>query len=264
MIFWVAAALAAATPLPQTPLAEADHAIKAGRLDQARTMIAAAVSTGASGPAVDRLLADLAYAAGDNARALAGYSTLLVGTPDDSTMAERAGIAALRLNRTEEAAALLTRAASLPAASWRAWNALGVAADRRSDWETADTAYARAAALAPDRAEISNNVGWSLLLRGEWEAAAAELERAASLDPRSSRIADNLEFARAAVDAGLPARRAGESDEGWAARLNDAGVAAAARGDRARAVAAFAQAIEARSAWYQRAANNLALVEGQK
>jgi hypothetical protein len=37
-----------------------------------------------------------------------------------------------------------------------------------------------------------------------------------------------------------------------------------AGGDRQRAIAAFAQALEASSQWYERAANNLALVEGRE
>lgn len=284
MILWLAVALAAAqapqlaeaaTPAPQpatatdkTPqieqagrLAEAAHAIRAGRLDQARLMIAAAVAAGASGDRVDRLLADLAYASGDDEHALPAYLTLLTRSPTDPLLAEHAGIAALRLGKVDQAVALLNRATALPGASWRAWNARAAAADRRHDWPAADAAYARAAALAPDRAEIANNIGWSLLLRGEWESAAAELERAATLDPTSPRIANNLELARAAVAADLPARLPNESDEAWAARLNDAGVAAAVRGDKAKAVSAFAQAIEARSHYYARAANNLALVE---
>ena len=58
--------------------------------------------------------------------------------------------------------------------------------------------------------------------------------------------------------ADLPQRMNGEGDEAYAARLNDAGVVAAAAGRRKRAEAAFAQAIEVRSRWYARAAENLA------
>ena len=102
-------------------------------------------------------------------------------------------------------------------------------------------------ALAPERGEVANNLGWSLLLRGRWDEALAELEQAAALDRKSPRIANNLELARVALKDGLPQRGQGESDETWSARLNDAGVAAAARGERGRAIAAFAQAIETRS-----------------
>ena len=58
---------------------------------------------------------------------------------------------------------------------------------------------------------------------------------------------------------GSAAAPAGESDADWAARLNDAGVIAKVQGNNKKAVAAFTQAIEARSQYYARAANNLAM-----
>ena len=51
-------------------------------------------------------------------------------------------------------------------------------------------------------------------------------------------------------------RSQGESDEAYAARLNDAGVVAIAAGQPKRAEAAFSQALEVRSRWYARAAEN--------
>ena len=78
-----------------------------------------------------------------------------------------------------------------------------------------------------------------------------------AVDPKSSRAANNLELARAALAVDLPRRRPDEPDSGWAARLNDAGVAAQILGDRKRAIAAFTQALEASNSWYDRAANNL-------
>ena len=239
-------------------LAEAGKAIAAGRLDQAKAMLGVAVAAGARGEPIDRLLADLAFARGENDIALAHYKALVARHPDETLLLERGGIAALRLGRTAEATALLDRATQLPGASWRGWNARGAAADAQGRWDEADAAYARAAALDPRRAEVPNNQGWSMMLRGRWAEALAHFDHAASLDPRLPRLTNNLELARAAVAADLPIRLQGESDETYAARLNDAGVVAAAGGDQKRAEAAFAQAIELRSRWYARAANNLA------
>jgi tetratricopeptide (TPR) repeat protein len=258
----LAAALAAASP--DIPLGEARHALAAGRLDQARTMIANAVAAGATGEPVDRLLADLAFARHDDAQALNLYRALLPSHPDDAAMAEQAGIAALHMRDVREATALLRTATALPAASWRAFSALGAAADARGDWADADAAYARALTLAPDRAEVANNRGWSLILRGRWREAETELGRGASLDPSLRRLANNLQLARDALATNLPPRGAGESDEAWAARLNDAGVAAAAQGERGRAIAAFSQSIAARPAWNARTAANLAAVEASR
>jgi Flp pilus assembly protein TadD len=254
----LAAAVATASP-PANALSEARHAINAGRLEQARKMIADAVAAGATGIPVERLLADLAFKAGRDAEALARYQALLGKFPTDPLLAERAGIAALKIGNPAAAAVLLERATRSPAASWRAWNARGVAADLRHDWAGADAAYSKAAKRAPEQAQVHNNMGWSKLLRGDWSAGLKLLSRAARLDPRSTRIANNVELARTALAEDLPRRRSRESDSDWAARLNDAGVVAGLRGEKARAVAAFSRAIEARDIWYERAANNLAL-----
>jgi Flp pilus assembly protein TadD len=259
----MAASVAAANPVDPRLLGAA-HAIATGRLEQARAMIGNAVAAGANGPPVERLLADLAFASGRNAEALSRYQTLVAANPADLLLAERAGIAALRAGEVERATVLIERAIASAAPSWRAWNARGVLADLQRDWPAADAAYSRAAQLAPVQAEILNNQGWSQLLRGNWGEAIAPLERAAAVDPQSVRIADNLELARAAISEDLPSRRQGESDQAWAARLNDAGVVARLRNDNVRAVAAFSRAIEARGVWYERAANNLRLAQSQK
>ena len=259
MLFLAAAALAAATPA--LALAEARHALDAGRLDQAATMITAALGTGASGEPVDRLNADLAFARRDWTRATPIYVRLSDNHPADALLAERAGIAALELGQSVIAATMLERATAIPSAGWRAWNARGALADKQGAWDAADAAYARAFALAPNRPEIANNRGWSLLLRGRWREAESELSRGVALAPSSPRIANNLDLARAALAADLPQRRADEDDDAWAARLNDAGVVAAMKGDRARAIAAFGQAIELRATWDPRTAANLAAMQ---
>jgi len=270
VIFGLALALALADPSPSVAppqsapapstlsLSEAARAIAAGRLDQARAMLGMAVAAGAKGEPVDRLLADLAFAGGEDQRALDLYKALLETNPYDGLLLERGGIAALRLGQISQATALLDRATRLPKAGWRAWNARGAAADRQARWDEADAAYLRAAALDPKRAEIPNNQGWSQMLRGHWDEALSAFERAKRIDPNLPRLANNIELARSALAADLPSRVPGESDEAFASRLNDAGVVAAASHQPKRAEAAFTQAIELRSRWYARAADNLA------
>jgi Flp pilus assembly protein TadD len=253
-------ALAAQTSAPPATariIADAAHAIDAGRLDQARLMISRVVGAGANGAQIERLLANLAFASANYEEALSRYQHLRAGDAKDSSVCEPAAIAALKIGRLVDAAPLLQCATASAAPSWRSWNAQGVLADLNGDWSAADEAYGRAARLAPNQAEIINNQGWSLLMRGDWALAAGYFERAAVRDPRSLRIANNLELARAALQTDLPQRRERESDLSWAARLNDAGVAARLSGDRQRAIAAFTQAVEASGSWYQRAAHNL-------
>jgi len=258
----VAAASVAAQPLPTATvdpsiLKDASHAILGGRLEEAKLIIARAVAAGVTGPPVERVTADLAFASGDYSQALGIYQRLVASSAKQAGDCTKGAISALEVGRVTEAKPLVECAVSAPHASWRAWNARGVLADFTNDWATADESYARAHQLAPNEARIVNNQGWSKLLRGEWAAAIPFLQEAATLDGKSRRIANNLELAKAALAADLPRRRSGEPDQDWAARLNDAGVAAELLGDRKRAVAAFTQALDASPVWYDRASNNL-------
>lgn len=259
--FLVAASVSTApvTPTPSVPelLAGASHAVRVNRLDQARLMIARAVDAGASGPQLERVFADLAYVSGNYTVALSHYEALLKFAPKDQSLLEPAGISALKTGNVERAGILLSSATSLPGAGWRAWNALGAVADLKADWAKADECYDHASRLAPKEVGPVNNRGWSLTLRGSWAEAVEFFEQATALDPKSERIANNLELARSALATQLPSRQAGESDSAWAARLNDAGMAAAIMGDKARATAAFTEALGVNGTWYARAANNL-------
>lgn len=251
------------TTRPEVQLEEARHAAAAGRFDQARLMIADAIATGAQPADADRAIADLAFDSENYAEALGVYRKLLAIAPDDSAILERAGMAALQVGDNGAAAGFVGRAIAKAGASWRAWNARGAIADANRDWAAADAAYDKADQLAPGRFEVSNNRGWSRLLRGDWSGAIAYFERAVTLNPKSVRAANNLELARSGLSAQLPRRNAGESDRDWAARLNDAGMAAQLLGDRKRAVAAFTQALEASGSWYERASNNLQAANDQ-
>lgn len=258
--------VAPAGPLPgadPSVLAGAAHAIDAGRLEQGRLMIAQAVRAGLKGPPVERLLADLAFTSRNYSEALSRYQSLYSQGLRESELCRRGAKSALELGRTPQSLPLADCAIAWPKADWKAWNTRGVLADLMHDWDMADRCYSRASALAPDEGEIVNNEGWSLLLRGDWADALPRFEKAAALKPGSKRISNNLELARAALAADLPARRDDESDSEWAARLNDAGVAAQMLGDNKRALAAFTRAVDASFVWYERASDNLEAMTGQ-
>ena len=260
-ILLVAASISAQPPPPATAYADiledAAHAIDVGRFEEGRLLVARAVASGARGSEVDRLNANLAFASGQYAQALSAYQRLAASPTRKPSDCEKGAISALKLGRFDNAKSLVDCAVTGNDMSWRAWNAKGVFADATSDWAAADDAFSRARAIAPEEASIVNNQGWSQLLRGRWAEAVPLFEDAVALDPKSERIANNLQLARDALAAVLPERWSGETDEDWAARLNDAGVAAELLGDRKRAVAAFTQALDASPTWYGRASNNL-------
>lgn len=266
-LFALGAAAASApstVPNPHNLIRGAVQAIDAGRFEQARIMTGRAMNQGLRGTEVDRVLADLAFAEGKYAEAVVRYEALLAIDPANPALLERAAIAALRIGDLVHAKPLIVRATRADGASWRAWNASGVVADLERNWPEADAAYSRALGLQPRQPDVINNRGWSRLLRGDWAEAVADFEQAAALDPASTRIRNNRELARAALSADLPRRRDREPDADWAARLNDAGVAAEILGDRRRAIAAFTQALEASGKWYGRAANNLSAATASK
>lgn len=259
MIALLAAALASASPA--TPDAdEIGRAIAAGRLHQAQAMIARALDEGAAPDSLERQRADLEFALGNYPAAVARYGRLAGRNPGNGGLIERLGLALLQAGDEPRASAALERAVTA-GGSWRSWNALGVIADRQRRWDDSSRAYERALDLAPGRPEVLNNQGWSYLLRGELERARPLFEAALRAAPGSRLIAANHELVLAAVADNLPARRPGESDQAWAARLNDAGVIAFYRRQPGRARAAFSQAIEASGTYYQRAATNLAALD---
>lgn len=240
---------------------EVELAIESGRLDQARLMIAALIKAGEPEERINGLLAHLAFAGRNDEEAIARYQALT--RSNDPVACERAGIAALRLDRLAEAKPLLLCATAGPSVTWRSWNARGALADLEQQWGEAERAYANALAIDANNARIFNNMGFSRLLQGNWDRAASYFERAHSLDPSIDRARNNLELARAAMSENLPARLPNESATDWAARLNDAGVVAELLGDRRRAIANFTRALEASGSWYNRAANNLAAVQSK-
>lgn len=240
-LLWLAA-LGATTPT-SVRVEEASNALAQGRVDQARLMIADLVESGVDNAAVDRLLGELSALSGDHDIALARFEAALAAHPGDPVLLERSGVAAFRAGNLQRATSYLEQATADRRASWSAWNARAVVADHRGDWAAAEEAYERAARLAPQEARIANNRGWSAMIQGRWADAVPLLEQAVRLDPRLKRAVNNLDLARASVAADLPARRAGESDSSWSARLNDAG--------------------EVRNDYYARAANNLAAIEGR-
>jgi tetratricopeptide (TPR) repeat protein len=246
-----------AAPVDASLLKDAAQAIQAGRLVEAKLIIARAISLGSRGDPVERLTADLAFASGNYLQAMVAYRHLVVSSSKQPGDCEKGAISALELGRIADAEPLVDGAVASGESSWRAWNARGVLADFKQDWPMADEAYARARELDPQNARVINNQGWSMLLRGDWASAIPLFEQAVALDGTARRIADNLELARAALAADLPKRRVSESNGDWAARLNDAGVAAEMLGQKKRAVAAFTQALDASPIWYDRASNNL-------
>jgi tetratricopeptide (TPR) repeat protein len=170
------------------------------------------------------------------------------------------GIALSLLGRSDEAFAALKQSVAQDASLWRAWNALGSEYDARKLWSEAENAYQHALTASGDAAIVLNNRGYSRLLQHRRDEATADFVAALRKKPDLAAARTNLRLALAiggeyerAVAGGSPAERA--------ALLNNAGFAAAMRGDYADAQALLDQAIKAKGEYYAKASANLRIVE---
>jgi Flp pilus assembly protein TadD len=239
------------TPPPTaTALALLDAAIAAGRLADARALIAPMWAS--NSPDVALRGAELALASASWPEAAEGFTSLTDG-PLAALAWQGLGITRLKMGKSAEAAAALDKAVALDPGLARAWNARAVLADRQRDWAAADAAYAKAIAAAPGDAAFLANRGWSNLLRGHHVAAERDLERALAMAPAEKMLRTNLALARAMQGRYQDAFR--HSDRAsLAVDLNSVGYAAMARGDLAVAEAYFNRALSLnprfdRAAW---------------
>lgn len=169
------------------------------------------------------------------------------------------GVALVRLGRFEEGATSLQAALDLDETLWRAWNAKGVAADYEGDAGVAEASFRKAAELNPSDGAALNNLGVSLVKAGRREEAIVAFRQAVAVDGAREPAEVNLRLAYAMQGDYLSAVKALPEGERPTA-LNNAGVAAATRGDKDEAKRLFARALEESPHFYAKAYNNLTLL----
>ena len=166
------------------------------------------------------------------------------------------GLAALAQGDGVRAEPLLRQAVTLVPGQWQAWNGLGIAYDGRRQWREAAEAYGKALALRPTSPVLANNFGYSLLLQHKPAEALTWLSTASRAEPRLPAAGTNLRLALAELGRYDDAV-AEVTDEERAAALNNAGVVAMARGDKAQARQLLTRALAASPSYYERAQRNL-------
>jgi Flp pilus assembly protein TadD len=177
----------------------------------------------------------------------------------DAVALQGKGVALVRLEKYDEATAALQSAVDLDPTLWRAYNALGVAADYRGMKEEAWAHFREAALLNPADGAALNNLGVSYLKADRREEAIDSFRQAMALDGAREAAEANLRLAHALGGDYASAVKALPDDRRPIA-LNNAGVAAATRGDKTEARRLFNRALEESPHFYAKAYNNLSLL----
>lgn len=196
---------------------------------------------------------------GKNAEAATLFATIIEGDAANAAALQGKGVALVRLGQFADAAATLRAAIENDGAQWRAWNALGVALDNQGDAEEVFAAFRRASELNPAEGAPLNNLGVALVKVGRRQEAIEAFKQALALDGAKESAEANLRMAYA-LEGDYASSVKALSDEKRPVALNNAGVAAAARGDTDDAKRLFARALDESPHFYAKAYSNLSLL----
>jgi protein O-GlcNAc transferase len=144
--------------------------------------------------------AEAAYQRRDWAEATRWCLLTLRAQPDDFDALNMAGVIALQLQRSEEAAHYLEHAVRTRSNEATAHNNYGIALMRLKRVEDARQSYERALAIAPDAAESWFNHGNALKELGRFDAARASYDRALAIKPDYAEAHNNRGLALQALD----------------------------------------------------------------
>jgi predicted O-linked N-acetylglucosamine transferase (SPINDLY family) len=229
---------------------DAIDALRAGRLDDAARLLAAAIDAAPHVPEPHANLGLVLLALGRAGEAETSCRRAVALRGDLVAAHVNLGNALRVLGRPDEAAASYRRALALDPTLAEAHNNLGVVLAARGDRDGAKASYTRALALRGDYAEAHVNLGAALWADGDAPAAVASYRAALALRPHDAETHNNLGVALAALgelDTALASLdRAIALHPGYAEAHANRGNAMRARGDTAAAMAAYVRALELR------------------
>lgn len=203
--FQRAAALAPGDPLVLSNLAQAMD--EAGEDDEAGLAVHRRATAADPGNADSHFgLGNALYRLGRHAEAAAAYGDALWHRPDWPEALTNAGLAALGLERLDEAEGLCRRAVDLRSDHAVGWTNLGAVLQRLGRSDEALAAFETAAALVPEAETALPNLAQGLDVAGRDDEAMEAHRRA---------VAANPDCAVARFNRGVALLRRGEYREGW-------------------------------------------------
>ena len=225
----------------------------------AGSLLEQAAMNGTRDPRLDLLSGELSLRRARPAAALSDFRLAARAPADMAAALQGQGIALAMLGRSEEAMGVLKSAVKASPAAWRAWSALAGIYDNQGAWGQAAEAYQNAIEASSSSPIVLNNRGFSYLLQRRLTEAVADFVAALQKKPDLVEARTNLRVALA-LNGDYPAALASGDPADQASLLNNAGFAAGLRGDYAQAEKLLTEAMELRGQFYDRAAENLAII----
>ncbi|QUD88576.1 tetratricopeptide repeat protein [Phenylobacterium montanum] len=241
-------------------VAEIQRALDEQRLMDAGRLLDDAALAGADDPRLILLDGELELQRGRLSDALGDFTQAANSPVTAARGLQGEGLVLSLTGASEKALPILQSAVAKDPTAWRAWNALGSEYDARGQWGQAEAAYQTALTASGGAAIVLNNRGYSRLLQRRREEAVADLVAALRKKPDLAEARTNLRLALA-MGGDYDGALAGGSPGDKAALLNNAGFAAAMRGDYHTALDLLNRAIATKSEYYERASENLKIVQ---
>ena len=253
----------AKTPSADAVATAVQKAIVEQRLVDAERLLTQAALAGLKDARLSVLEGDVDLARGRWSDGLEAFRRAETDPGDRTGAMPGEGVALSGLHRSSEAVNVLEHAVAQEPNSWHAWNALAGEYDDRRDWVRSEQAYDHAIANSDGSPVVLNNRGYSRLLQRRIDEAIPDFVEALRRKPDFAEARTNLRLAMA-MKGDYDRAIAGGSPGDEAAILNNAGFAAAMRGDYDRAEVLLQEAMAKKGVYYDRASENLKVVEGLK
>lgn len=138
---------------------------------------------------------------------------------------------------------------------------LGITYESSGKPELAEPLYQKVVELYPDLPFALNNLGFNYLLQGRYGEAVQTLSRAANLAPKNPRIQNNLAAAHALGGNEIGALNIFKQIDGEAEAYNNLGYLYMSQRRWEKAEGAFRKALTMKPSFYQRAQQNLELLQ---
>jgi Flp pilus assembly protein TadD len=189
--------------------------------------------------------------------AVKDFQETLKKDPEHAMAQHGLGQAFFQMKKYDEAKKHVQKAIKLDRSLWESHNLLGIIYNHKNQHEKAIPAYKAAIALNPDDGLLYNNLGISYAASGKYEKAINTFNKALKTESSYSKIYNNLGLALSKLGRYQEAFEAFVKGGDEAQAYNNIGCIYLWQGDYVKATQSLKKAIELKTAFYEKASENL-------